>query len=79
MRSLVPCQTAAAISSATRSRKTTSSTGMVDGTAPTDVGRAAELARRARERALAGCLEFVVGVVMVLEPSEDEFRGCAGN
>jgi len=77
--SLVPCQTAAAISSATRSRKATSSTRKSNGPAPTEVGRSAEPERRLRERALAGWFAFADGVVIVLAPSEDDVTGRAGN
>jgi hypothetical protein len=52
---------------------------MVDGMAPADVGWSAEPDRRVRERALAGWVQFGVGVVIVLEPSEDDATGRAGN
>jgi hypothetical protein len=75
--SWVSCQTTAAISSATRSRKATSSRGMVDGTAPTDAGCSTAPDRRVGECALAGWFEFIDGVVIVLALSEDEASGCA--
>jgi hypothetical protein len=57
----------------------TISTGVVDGPARTAVGCSAEPERRVRERALAGWFEFVDGVVIVLEPSEDDATGRAGD
>jgi len=45
---------------------------MVGGTARTEGGCSAEPERRVRERALAGWFEFVDGVVIVLESSEDD-------